>query len=146
MFSAVGMGSFENVMYLMRSGASLSSLVVIAVARALTPVHAITGFFVGIGLVRILYLSEPPSLSTLLLLPLLIHGCYDFLLMAVPALPLALAMLVPFLEITILVGSTILVRRHYKRYLQDPAPILDLDLEQSVSAGDRLLEDASIPE
>ena len=78
-FVSLGFAGVENVLYVMDGGMQT------ALTRALTavPAHAIFGITMGyyLGIARIYKELKGPYLARALLVPILLHGIYDFILM-----------------------------------------------------------------
>jgi len=78
-FVSLGFAGVENVLYVMDGGMQT------AMTRALTavPAHAIFGITMGyyLGIARIYKELKGPYLARALLVPILLHGIYDFILM-----------------------------------------------------------------
>ena len=78
-FVSLGFAGVENVLYVMDGGMQT------ALTRALTavPAHAIFGITMGyyLGIARMYKELKGPYLARALLVPILLHGIYDFILM-----------------------------------------------------------------
>ena len=78
-FVSLGFAGVENVLYVMDGGMQT------ALTRALTavPAHAIFGITMGyyLGIARMYKELQGPYLARALLVPILLHGIYDFILM-----------------------------------------------------------------
>ena len=78
-FVSLGFAGVENVLYVMDGGMQT------ALARALTavPAHAIFGITMGyyLGIAHMYKELQGPYLARALLVPILLHGIYDFILM-----------------------------------------------------------------
>ena len=78
-FVSLGFAGVENVLYVMDGGMQT------AMTRALTavPAHAIFGITMGyyLGIARMYKELKGPYLARALLVPILLHGIYDFILM-----------------------------------------------------------------
>jgi RsiW-degrading membrane proteinase PrsW (M82 family) len=81
MSCALGFAGIENVMYVFQENPTDSAWYV-AIARAFmsVPLHGTTGVMIGVGLARRRYLHDKSySIFRILLVPVLVHGFYDFL-------------------------------------------------------------------
>jgi len=82
MSGAVGMASFENMMYILNLGLKGSALQtgITSIARGIlaVPLHCCTGALIGVGVAKKRFKFEEISFFRILLLPVLIHGFYDF--------------------------------------------------------------------
>jgi len=82
---ALGFAGIENVMYVLEEEAKTQGGLYVAIARALlsVPLHGTTGALIGVGLARRLYLGEKKwNVFRVMLIPVIIHGTYDFVFMA----------------------------------------------------------------
>lgn len=92
-FISLGFAGIENILYVSQGGYALG------LTRALTavPAHALFGITMGyyFGLARFYPQKRFYFVSLALLIPILLHGMYDFCLMA--QIPLLLVLFVPFI-------------------------------------------------
>lgn len=82
--AALGFAALENVTYVMGEKTDSASWA-LAVVRALlaVPLHGTTGALIGVGLARRRFLGDQTqTILRILVLPVLIHGLYDFVWMA----------------------------------------------------------------
>jgi len=91
-FISLGFAGIENILYVMQGGAA------VGLYRALTavPAHALFGITMGyyFGLARFYPSHRKFLISMAFLIPFLLHGFYDFCLMAKQ--PALLALFIPF--------------------------------------------------
>lgn len=91
-FISLGFAGIENILYVSTGGAE------VALMRAWTavPAHAIFGITMGyyFGIARMYPELRKGFLRKSLLIPILLHGVYDFILMA--GIPILLALFIPF--------------------------------------------------
>jgi len=81
--AAVGLASVENMMYIIGVGLKTESIIATTyttVSRALlaVPLHSITGILIGVDVAGRKFHTHPKSWWTILAIPFLIHGTYDF--------------------------------------------------------------------
>eukprot|EP01006_Ploeotia_vitrea_P015988 TRINITY_DN46419_c0_g1_i1.p2 TRINITY_DN46419_c0_g1~~TRINITY_DN46419_c0_g1_i1.p2 ORF type:complete len:429 (-),score=186.42 TRINITY_DN46419_c0_g1_i1:775-2040(-) len=84
--SALGFATIENLLYI-SSAASEDGVVggmILAAIRSLTPLHVMTGYIIGVGIVRRDLMGERLSLWRILAVPVLAHGAFDCVLMVGP--------------------------------------------------------------
>jgi len=91
-FISLGFAGIENMLYVSEGGAG------VALTRAWTavPAHAIFGITMGyyFGIARMYPELRKSFLQKALIVPILIHGVYDFILMA--GIPILLGLFLPF--------------------------------------------------
>lgn len=91
-FVSLGFAAVENVLYVMDGGMNT------AVSRALTavPAHAIFGVSMGyyLGIAKMYRQQRRLYLALSLLVPIMLHGIYDFILMV--EIPLLLLLFIPY--------------------------------------------------
>ncbi len=79
-FISLGFAAVENVMYVFQHGAQ------VGITRALTavPAHFLFGVSMGyfLGIARFFTYRRPAMIRMALLIPMLLHGIYDFILMS----------------------------------------------------------------
>ena len=99
-FVSLGFAGVENVLYVMEGGMQT------AVTRALTavPAHAIFGITMGyyLGIAHMYKELKGPYLARALLVPILLHGIYDFILMV--EVGWLLLLFVPYVIILYIMG------------------------------------------
>lgn len=118
--ASLGFACFENVMYVM--GSDLTT----AIARAFTavPMHAFAAGIMGyyIGTAKFAGEDRPKLLRKGLFLAVLIHGLYDFILFATPAMERRggpIAGFLPFLVVPLLAIVFVSLRRRIRLALAD---------------------------
>lgn len=90
-FVSLGFAAVENVMYVSDGGLQVGLL------RAITavPAHALFGVAMGFYFGKYLFIQKQKYLYYALLIPILLHGIYDFILMS--KLYILLILFIPFL-------------------------------------------------
>jgi len=123
--SALGLASLENMMYLVNIGAKGDFAVTIftAVTRALlsVPLHACTGVIIGAELGRKRFGIENKSFLRILLLPILLHGGFDFFTLF-PAFYYKLTeemwvLFIPLLSVVLVIVGTVYAKRRAQSLL-----------------------------
>jgi len=91
-FISLGFAGIENILYVSEGGAEVA----LARAWSAVPAHAIFGITMGyyFGIARMYPELRKLFLRKSLLIPILLHGIYDFILMA--GIPWLLALFLPF--------------------------------------------------
>jgi RsiW-degrading membrane proteinase PrsW (M82 family) len=99
-FVSLGFAAVENIMYVMDSGMQT------AIMRSLTavPAHALFGVTMGyyLGIARMYDELRKPYLWKALLIPILLHGIYDFILMV--EIGWLLTLFVPYVAVLYILG------------------------------------------
>lgn len=119
-FVSLGFAAVENVMYVMDGGYQT------AVVRAITavPAHALFGVTMGyyLGIARMYSEIRTENLRKALLIPILLHGIYDFILMV--EVDWLLALFIPYVIYLYVVGA------RKMRILSDASIFKPLDGEE----------------
>jgi len=99
-FVSLGFAGVENVLYVMDGGMQT------ALMRAITaiPAHAIFGIIMGyyLGIAHMYKELKGPNLARALLVPILLHGIYDFILMV--EIGWLLLLYIPYVIVLYIVG------------------------------------------
>lgn len=78
---ALGFATLENVGYVFTGDGRIGLVTALFRAALSVPLHATTGVLIGVSMAEKHWqIGEPKSIPQMLLVPILIHGTYDFLL------------------------------------------------------------------